>query len=75
MEKTLKSGNYMKVESVQDFVNHVICRSSLSGIINKVCKVYENESNKFYNTVDLKSIMMPDLFREMECQVITLMIK
>jgi hypothetical protein len=64
----------MNVESVQNYLNHIICRSTLSSIIKKICPIHEHESYIFYNTSDIKSVMMPDLFREMECHVTTHMV-
>jgi hypothetical protein len=70
----LQPGNYMKVESVLSYFNHYNVKSTLASIIKKVCPVHEGEFSILYDTKDLKSVIVPDLFRELECHVNTLMI-
>jgi hypothetical protein len=79
MENSIKSqllpGNYMKVNSVMNFFCHDgNIKAALARIIKEVCPIHEGEFDIYYNTKDLKSIIVPDLFRELECQVITHMI-
>jgi hypothetical protein len=70
----LQPGNYMKVNSVMEYFYHYNVKSTLAEIIKKVCPIHEGEFNIYYSTKDLKSVIVPDLFREMECQVVTHMI-
>jgi hypothetical protein len=72
--KTLKPGNYMNVDSVMNYLYHVNLRSTLVDIIKKVCPIHGCKLDIYYNTSDLKSVMRPDLFRELECHVITYMV-
>lgn len=75
MQKTsLQPGNYMKVNSVMNYFYHVNLKSTLADIVKKACTIHEGEFDIYYNTKDLKSVITPDLFREMECQVTTHMI-
>ena len=65
MQKSiLQPGNYMKVNSVMNYFYHVNLKSTLAGIIKKVCPIHEGEFDIYFNTKDIKSVMMPDLFRE-----------
>jgi hypothetical protein len=70
----LKSGNYMNVGEVDDYLCHINLRPTLVDIIKKVCPIHECKLDIYYNTSDLKSVMRPDLFRELECNVITHMV-
>lgn len=75
MQKSiLQPGNYMKCESVMDYFYHINVKTTLASIILKVCPIHGSEGYIFYNTKDLKSVMMPGLFQELECQVTTHMI-
>jgi hypothetical protein len=70
----LKPGNYMRVNAVMNYFNHSNIKSTLAGIIEKVCPKHRGEFDIYYDTKDLKSVITPDLFREMECEVTTHMI-
>jgi hypothetical protein len=74
MNKTLQPGNYMKANRVIETLNHRFCKSTLASIIEKVCIKHEGEFGEYYNTRDLKSLIEPSLFRELECEVTTHMI-
>jgi hypothetical protein len=65
----LENGDYMLKDEVLDYCNFVICKPSLAMIINK-CRSYSDEYGRsWFKANDIKSMMMPDLFREMECNV------
>lgn len=72
--KKLQQGEYMNVNNVQHYVKNIICSTALSRMITNICKVYELNNISFYKTKDLKSVMMPHTFREMECHVTTHMV-
>jgi len=81
MKKTsanLSPGNYMEVKSVIDYLNHEICRPTLAHILMTIdyhtYNTFELYGMELYSTKDLQNIMMPDLFREMECSVTTHMV-
>jgi len=70
MERKLQPGNYMKVSKVTEFLeNHF--KSTLLDIVKKVCPKHEGEHNIYYSTADLKNLMMPYIFQELECEVVT----
>jgi hypothetical protein len=70
-------GNYMSVESV---INYFLKqeRLTLVDIIRNHCNTNVGWNggafNLYYNTQDIKCVMMPDLFKELECDVITYMV-
>lgn len=74
MTNQLQSGNYMNAKHVIETLNHRFCRPTLASIAEKVCKKHQGEHGIYFNTTDLKNIMMPDLFKELECEVTTHMI-
>lgn len=76
MTKTnqLPSGNYMNAYHVIETLNHRFCRPTLASIAEKVCTKHQGEYGTYFSTTDLKNIMMPDLFKELECEVTTHMI-
>jgi hypothetical protein len=61
----LQKGEYMNVERVNEWVN----RNKPGNRV--VATIY---GGNFFNTSDLKQIFPVQLFREMECEVITYMI-
>jgi hypothetical protein len=73
----LPVGNYMSVESV---INYFLKqeRLTLVDIIRNHCSTNFGWNgrafNLYYNTQDLKCVMMPDLFKELECIVATYMV-
>ena len=69
--KTLPEGQYMKVESVQSYFQTKVLKSTLASVIQLVCPSYEGEYGLYYNVQDLRSVIVPDLFRELECEVTT----
>jgi hypothetical protein len=70
----LENGNYMLKDKVLDYCNFAICKPSLALIIN-ICTCHHDEYGRsWFKTNDIKNVMMPDLFREMECNISTLMI-
>lgn len=71
---TLKPGNYMNVHHVIETLNHRFSRPTLASIAEKVCTKHQGKHSIYFNTMDLKNIMMPDLFKELECNVITHMV-
>lgn len=71
MKKKLNPGNYMKVTSVRLFLSKYFPNIEMEA--NKLTK-YEGEYDIYFSTLDLKSIMSSDLFKELECEVTTHMI-
>jgi hypothetical protein len=69
--KNLPAGSYMKANAVQSYFQSVNLKSTLASIINITCPVYEGEYDVYYDTQDLKNVINPGLFRELECEVIT----
>ena len=74
MNNKLPNGNYMKVKAVMNYFRHENAKSTLASIIEKTCPVCVGEYSDYYNTEDIKTVINPDLFREMECHVTTHMI-
>ncbi len=70
----MKQGNYMVDLEVIDYVETRLGRFTLSSIIHKICKLHKAGDTSYYSTEDLKNVMMPELFREMECHVTTHMV-
>lgn len=70
----LSPGNYMKTKKVIEALEHRFCKSTLASIVKKVCPVHTGELDVYYNTADLKNVIEPNLFRDLECEVITHMI-
>lgn len=76
----LKPGNYMKVSAVLNFIeNHF--KFSLQtlyypglDVVQKVCPIHKGEFDVYYSTTDLKNVIVPNIFREMECEVNTHMV-
>ena len=71
MANQLNPGNYMKINRVKETINIKFNRPTLVEIIEKYCEVHQGEFDVYYNTNDLKSVMMSDFFKELECEVIT----
>ena len=71
MEKSLNPGQYMKCESVMTYFYHINVKTTLASTILKVCPVHESEGYIFFNTIDLKSVISEQLYRELSSQVIT----
>jgi hypothetical protein len=74
MEKSkLQPGTYMKAFKVKEFIqNHF--KFTLGDIVEKTCKIHQGETDQFYSVQDLRSVIAPDLMREMECDCVTYMI-
>ena len=68
--KKLPAGQYMKVDAVQSYFQSVNLKSTLV-VITVVCPMHEGEYGLYYDTADLKNVIEPSLFRELECDVIT----
>jgi len=71
---SLTPGNYMNAYHVIETLIHCFGKPTLASIIEKVCTKHQGEPGIYFNTTDLKNIMMPDLFKELECIVVTYMV-
>ena len=74
MTTKLTPGNYMKVSKVLETLNHKWCKPTLATVAEKVLTKHSGEHDVYFSTEELKSIMIPDLFKELECEVVTHMI-
>ena len=73
MANQLQPGNYMKVFRVNEWIqNHF--KSTLGDCVEKTCKPHQGETDLFYSVQDLRSVVSPDLFKEMKCDCVTYMI-
>jgi hypothetical protein len=70
----LPTGSYMKKVEVLDYVHDKLHKGTLGWLIPQVTRTYCINDDYFYLADDVKNIMAKDLFREMECNVPTLMI-
>ncbi len=73
MENRLKPGGYMKVSSLNEFLES---KNDFYDISDKVKGVEKHNGieDYYYNTEDLKSVIPSDQFRLIECAVITSLI-
>ena len=71
---SLIPGNYMNAYHVIETLNHCFSRPTLASIAEKFCTKHQGKHSIYFNTTDLKNIMMPDLFKELECIVVTYMV-
>lgn len=69
--QNLPAGNWMKKSNV---IKHLWMHSALRQIIEKTCPTTASREVDYYNCKDLKNVIAPHLYQEMECQVKTLMI-
>lgn len=71
----LPEGTYMHKDSVLDYLHNRICKSTLASFIEDKCDVYITEDGiQFIPTSQIKMYMMAYLFREMECELVTVMV-
>lgn len=71
----LPEGTYMYMDSVLEYVYNRICKSTLGSLIEDRCDIYvTGDGIQFIPTSQIKIYMMVDLFREMECEVVTVMV-
>ena len=73
MSNQLQPGNYMKVQSVNEFIDKHFSKT-YSNTINEKCTKHQGKTGEYYNTADLKQLVTPFVFQELECEVITRMI-
>jgi hypothetical protein len=71
MENKLNPGHYMKCEPVMTYFYHINVKTTLASIILKACPIYSSEGHIFFNTIDLKSVISEELYRELSSQVTT----
>lgn len=72
MTNQLQPGNYMNVQSVNEFIDTYF--SQTYGNTIKELPKHQGKTKEYYSTLDLKQIITPSIFKEMECEVITYMI-
>lgn len=69
----LPAGSYMERNSVLTYLYHTVCKSTLASIIESRCDVYVTNT-EYIPTSQIKIYMMANLFREMECEVVSVLI-
>lgn len=70
----LPSGNYMLKTQVIEYVK-TLNRDNLHHIVELFVPIQTStEGIEYFPTSEIQNVMMPDLFREMECHVSTLSI-
>ena len=70
----LPSGNYMLKTQVMEYVK-TLNRDNLLHIVELFVPIQTStEGIEYFQTSEIQNVMMPDLFREMECYVTTLLI-
>ena len=68
----LNTGSYMIVSKVINFLETKTFKFTASSIVKKICKVHKDENGiEWYSTKDLIAIIAPQLYRSMECSVVT----
>jgi hypothetical protein len=70
MQKQI-SGTFMKKSEVIDYIEQEAYKWTLSDIIQKTCEVHVTLSGLYYSTKDLRNIITPKIFRELETKVNT----
>jgi len=69
--RTLSFGKYMACKPVFDAMYFQFCRPSAAEIIKKTCTVLRGEHTLFFDVEELKKVLTPDLFKDLECVVTT----
>lgn len=75
MKTTLQPGIYMKTRSVISWLDANLPNHKYAEQIIDECPIYKGSESNYFLTEDLKSIIKPDLFREMESDCITYIIE
>lgn len=73
MENRLKPGGYMKVSSLNEFLES---KNDFSDISDKVkgVETHTGVEDVYYSTADFKNVIPSDQFRLIECEVVTSLI-
>jgi hypothetical protein len=75
VKRELPVGSWMVKNEVVDYLYHRICKVTLAHIVESILDA-ETSSNgiEYLRTSDIRNVMMPNLFREMECEITTIFI-
>ena len=61
----------MQKSQVLDYLQNKTWKFTLRSIVEKVAPVHVLDNTEFYSTTDLKNLIVPELYRKMECSVTT----
>jgi hypothetical protein len=70
----LAPGNYMKSNALLHALYQIYRKPDLAETVEKNCPIHIGEFGQYFSTVDLKSIMDPAFFKNLECEIVTHMI-
>jgi hypothetical protein len=75
MKTSLQPGNYMRTKAVINWLDTNLPAHKYAEQIMDECPIYQGSESNYFLTEDLKSIIKPELFREMECDCTTYVIR
>lgn len=70
----LAPGNYMKSSAVLHILYQIYQKPTLAETVEKVCPIHTGEFGQYFSTDDLKSVIDPVFFKDLQCEVVTHMI-
>ena len=74
MKNSLPLGDWMLRNDVLDYLSIAVCKPALSDIIETLCTPHIVGGDAYYSCKQLRSYIYSQLYKEMECEVSTLMV-